>query len=153
MRCPAHSDVGSLTFLIQDDGAEGDGRHPGGLQILIDGGWHDLAPEPGTILMNVGETLRRWTNDRWTASKHRVVNPPPGQAHTARLSLGFFQKPNFWARMDPIPGTETAGPGLHAGILAGQYMRQRMLHSVGHQSLEPLLRDEAATAVKQVALA
>jgi isopenicillin N synthase-like dioxygenase len=140
-RSPAHSDIGSLTFLFQDPGV--DGRHPGGLQVQDDAGaWHDVDPVPGQIVMNVGDTMRRWTNDRWRSSKHRVANPPREHADTARISLGFFQKPNFAAMLEPVPGTAGPGnPARYPRIAIGEYMRYRMLHSVGQGDYEDRVRD------------
>lgn len=142
MRSPPHSDVGAMTYLFQDSGL--DGAHPGGLQILGDDGvWRDMRGVEGQIMMNIGDTMRRWTNDRWRSSKHRVANPPREQAHTARISLGFFQKPNFWAKLDPVPGTaSTENPSRYDDMYAGEYMRFRMLHSVGQRQFEGKVQDK-----------
>lgn len=143
MRSPPHSDIGAMTYLFQDSGV--DGRHPGGLQILLDDGqWHDINPRPGQLVMNLGDTMRRWTNDRWRSSKHRVANPPRELAHTARISLGYFQKPNFRAMLVPFPGmSDAANPPRYPAMTVGEYMRFRMLHSVGHHQHEGKVKDPA----------
>ena len=77
MRMGAHSDYGACTILLADPVP--------GLQIIgPDGGWHDVLPEPGTLLVNLGDLLAKWTNDRWRSTVHRVVPPPP--ASRARCS-------------------------------------------------------------------
>lgn len=145
MRSPAHSDIGAITFLFQDPGV--DGRHPGGLQVLgDDGAWRDVDPVAGRIVMNIGDTMRRWTNDRWRSSKHRVANPPRERADTARISLGFFQKPNFAAMLEPVPGAAGPdNPARYPAMRVGEYMRYRMLLSVGQGEYEERVRDPKMT--------
>ncbi len=36
-----------------------------------------MAPIPGTLVVNAGDLIQRWTNDRWISNVHRVANPPP----------------------------------------------------------------------------
>ncbi|KAL9627600.1 MAG: hypothetical protein Q9204_006454 [Flavoplaca sp. TL-2023a] len=69
VRAGEHSDYGSLTFLFQD--------LRGGLQVeKLEGGWMDVEPREGTIVVNAGDTLARWSNDLIRSTKHRVVEPP-----------------------------------------------------------------------------
>src|ERR1700722_17423616 len=59
LRYGAHHDYGGLTILRQD-GA------PGGLEVCDRvGQWHAVPPAPGAFVLNVGDLLARWTNDRW----------------------------------------------------------------------------------------
>jgi hypothetical protein len=47
-------------------------------------------------VVNIGDLLMRWTNDRWISNTHRVVNPPATAAARAkRLSIAFFHQPNY----------------------------------------------------------
>jgi len=64
--CGAHTDWGALTLLAQDDAG---------------GDWIDVAPLPGALVVNVGDLMQRWTNDRWASTLHRVINrrQPPGR--------------------------------------------------------------------------
>ena len=94
LRAGAHSDYGSLTILLQDDA-------PGGLQVRgLDGAWHDVPAVPGTFVVNIGDLMARWTNDRWRSTLHRVVNPPPdAEGSTRRQSIAFFHQPNWSAEI------------------------------------------------------
>ncbi len=77
-RMGAHTDYGVVTVLWAD-------RTPG-LEILLDGDadaagtpggiWRPVVPEPGALLVNLGDLTAEWTNDRWRSTLHRVVPPP-----------------------------------------------------------------------------
>ncbi len=88
----AHSDYGSLTILWADPVP--------GLQIRDGSGrWHDLLPPEGGFLVNLGDLLAEWTNDRWRSTVHRVLPPP---AATRRRSIAWFQQPNHDARIEVL---------------------------------------------------
>ena len=96
-RSGAHTDFGSLTVLATDGS-------PGGLQVQVEGDWHDVMPVRDAFIINLGDLMARWTNDRWLSTFHRVVNPPPEVAATTRrLSLVYFEQPNFDARIECLP--------------------------------------------------
>ena len=89
MRSGAHTDFDALTVL-RPDGA------PGRLQVMTKAGvWAEAPIVPGAFIVNIGDLLARWTNDRWVSTLHRVVNPPGAEAkRSRRLSLGYFQEIN-----------------------------------------------------------
>ena len=56
----------------------------GGLEVLgIDGAWAGVEPAPGAFVVNIGDLMARWTNDRWRSTLHRVVDPPDPAAASA----------------------------------------------------------------------
>lgn len=81
----AHKDGGFLTLLLQDN--------VGGLQVDYEGQWLDVAPLPGSLIVNIGELLELASNGYLRATIHRVVTPPAG---IERFSIPFF----FGARLD-----------------------------------------------------
>jgi len=88
LRGGEHTDYGILTILKGED-------VPGGLQVKTRGGdWIDVHPRPDAFVCNIGDLMMRWTNDKWVSNLHRVVNPPPEDMRTGRLSIPFFYKPN-----------------------------------------------------------
>lgn len=94
-----HTDPGVLTLLLQDN--------TGGLQTQArDGRWIDIAPTDGTIVVNLGDMMQAWTNDRYRAAVHRVV-PMTTQR---RFSIPYFSNPQRDAIIEPIPELCTAGP-------------------------------------------
>lgn len=98
LRAGAHTDFGSLTLLATDGS-------PGGLQVLMaDGAWHDIKPVRDAFIVNLGDLMAQWTNDRWRSTVHRVVNPPTDvAAGSRRHSMVFFHQPNFDAMIECLP--------------------------------------------------
>src|SRR5262245_28853243 len=84
LRASAHTDYGGFTILSGED-------VPGGLQVETRAGqWIDVPTTPDTFVVNIGDLLMRWTNDRWLSNMHRVVNPPAGTGPSGpRLSIAF----------------------------------------------------------------
>ena len=122
LRTGPHTDFGSLTILAVNDA-------PGGLQVLLpDGEWLDVRPAPGQFVVNLGDMMGRWTNDRWKSTVHRVVNPPREQARgSRRQTVGFFLYPNYDARVECLPTCTVADhPPRYAPILAGEHMLAKL---------------------------
>ena len=110
--CGAHTDWGALTLLTQDDA--------GGLQVRSQGRWLDVPPLPGTYVVNVGDMMQRWTNDRWTSTLHRVIN-----RHGARdrWSIAYFFDLDAEASIEPL-GTcvSDANPARYGPVTAGEHL-------------------------------
>jgi isopenicillin N synthase-like dioxygenase len=120
LRYGPHTDFSGFTILRQDDA-------PGGLQVKTAEGWRDVRPIPGTLVINAGDLIQRWTNDRWTSNVHRVVNPPRDRG-TRRLSVVLFTGPNSDAQITCLPG---CGAAKYPPILAGVHSEQRMRETYG----------------------
>ncbi|HCQ82626.1 MAG TPA: 2OG-Fe(II) oxygenase, partial [Rhodobiaceae bacterium] len=57
------------------------------------------------LVVNIGDMLARWTNDRYASTRHRVVN----RSDAARVSLAFFFDPDPDVDLSPLPGCLPAG--------------------------------------------
>lgn len=98
----AHTDFGILTILWAD-------QVPG-LQVLDrDGRWHDVQPADGALLINLGDAMARWTNDRWMSTVHRVDPPVVDGRIRRRRSAAFFFDGNHDALIEALPGTLADG--------------------------------------------
>lgn len=113
--CGAHTDWGALTLLAQDDA--------GGLQVQrADGRWLDVEPVPGAFVVNIGDMTRRWTNDRWRSTMHRVV---PRRVGIERWSIAYFFDLDADALVAPLPTcVDAAHPPRYAPITAGEHLAE-----------------------------
>lgn len=92
----AHVDSGFVTLLAQD-GVEG-------LQARTQAGdWIDVPPLDGTLAVNFGKLLDRWTSGRIRATEHRVLGPG-----RTRYSIPFFYEPRVDAVIEPLPLPDAA---------------------------------------------
>jgi isopenicillin N synthase-like dioxygenase len=122
LRAGAHTDYGSLTILLPEAAS-------GGLEILSpEGTWRSVPPVPGAFVINIGDLMGRWTNDRWVSTLHRVVNPPPdARGSTRRQSLAFFHQPNWDAAIVALPGT---GAAKYEPVRSGPYLMSKFTATV-----------------------
>lgn len=97
-RMGAHSDYTTFTILHADPVP--------GLQIVTDDGWVDVIPEPGALLLNVGDLLAMLTNDAWPSTLHRVVPIDAGCA-PQRRSVAYFHYPDLDVEVAPLPSFGT----------------------------------------------
>jgi isopenicillin N synthase-like dioxygenase len=87
-----HTDNSFITMLARQDVP--------GLAVRLPGGeW--LAPPviPGTFLVNLGNVMKRWSNDRFLSTPHGVLN----DSGTDRYSIAFFYSPNTTAIIECLP--------------------------------------------------
>lgn len=118
LRAGAHTDYGSLT-IVKPDGAEG------GLQVRTkDGSWLDVPYVPDAFVVNLGDLMAEWTNDRWVSTLHRVVNPSRSAGAAARrLSMAFFHQPNYDAVIQCLPTCADASrPPRYGTTTSGEHV-------------------------------
>ena len=113
--CGAHTDWGALTVLAQSEA--------GGLQVQrADGGWMDIPPLEGGFVINTGDMMPRWTNDRWKSTVHRVVNRHTGGE---RWSIAYFFDLDGEAVITPLPQCVSAErPARYGPITAAQHLAE-----------------------------
>jgi isopenicillin N synthase-like dioxygenase len=92
-----HTDSGALTLLLQDS-------QPG-LEVCRDGRWHLVAPRADALVVNIGDMVQVWSNDRYRAAMHRVITSPDRD----RYSVPFFLNPSWDTVYAPLPTTIQAG--------------------------------------------
>lgn len=116
-----HTDYGTLTLLAQDD--------TGGLRVQgADGRWVAAHPIPGTLVVNVGDLLARWSNDRFRSTPHAVVN----SSGRERYSIAVFVDPDWDTVVSPVvkPGEQAH----YEDVLCGDYIRARFDRSFSYRT-------------------
>jgi isopenicillin N synthase-like dioxygenase len=120
IRAGAHEDINTITLLL--------GAEEAGLELLTrDGRWIPVSPEPGELVINIGDMLQRLTNGKLRSTSHRVVNPSPDRASRARYSMPFFLhfRPDF--TIEALPGTVAEGEEPKwPPISAHDYLQERL---------------------------
>ena len=122
LRMGAHSDYGSLTILLAD-------QVPG-LQILdADTTFRDVTPPENGFLVNLGDLLAEWTNDRWRSTVHRVVPPGPEAASGGRRrSVEWFQQPNHDATIRVLDVCcDEDNPPRYPETTAGEHLMAKLM--------------------------
>jgi isopenicillin N synthase-like dioxygenase len=126
LRAGAHTDYGSLTILLPQEGSKG-------LEIAArDGSWIAVPPIPGAFVINLGDLMQRWTNDRWVSTLHRVVNPSRQEGGMARRqSLAFFHQPNWSAEISCLDACLPPGQKpKYDSVLSGPYLMSKFRATV-----------------------
>jgi isopenicillin N synthase-like dioxygenase len=113
--CGTHTDYGSVT-VVTDDGV-------GGLEVRTrSGAWLEVSVPADSAVVNLGDLMSIWTNDRYVSNPHRVVSPPD----VDRYSIPFFVEPGFHTRIECIPTCCSADePPRHAPMVTGPYLLSR----------------------------
>jgi isopenicillin N synthase-like dioxygenase len=113
--CGAHSDYGCLTLLYSDGTP--------GLQLLtVDDEWVDVTVPDDALVVNLGDLLQMWTNDRYRSTKHRVIPP----TERDRYSVPVFVNPEWHTEVRCLPNCVTdERPARHAPVLSGEYLQSR----------------------------
>lgn len=111
-----HTDYGCVTLLWQDN--------VGGLEVqTLSGDWAPAPPVPGALVVNIGDLLARWSNNRYRSTPHRVTN----RSGRERLSIATFYDPDFVTMVDPAAlGLAPGDAPLHAPVSAGDYIMGRI---------------------------
>ncbi|CAN1319045.1 Gibberellin 2-beta-dioxygenase 8 [Linum perenne] len=83
-----HTDSDFLTILHQDQ--------VGGLQLVRDGKWFAVKPNPRALIINIGDLFQAWSNDVYKSVVHRVVTNP----QVERFSTAYFFCPSYDTKIE-----------------------------------------------------
>ena len=119
LRAGEHTDLGMLTIL-KNEAADG------GLEVRdINGRWHEAPVVEDGFIVNIGDLLMRWTNDRFRSTLHRVANPVRGNG-ARRLSIAYFVAPNYDSLVECAPTCSTADtPAKYPPVTVAGYRNER----------------------------
>lgn len=120
VRAGEHTDYGSFTLLFQDEVE--------GLEIYTaEGAWIAAPYIPGTIIVNTGDLMQRWTNNVFCSTKHRVMIPTDERVKLSRYSAAFFCHPNNDTEITCLKSCQSSNlPQLYPTITAGEYLLSRL---------------------------
>ncbi|WP_371398357.1 isopenicillin N synthase family dioxygenase [Fretibacter rubidus] len=120
VRAGAHEDINLITLLL--------GAEEAGLQAKhkVDG-WIDVNPSQGSLVVNCGDMLQRFTACILPSTTHRVLNPTPERAKFPRYSMPFFMHLNPDAVIKPIPSCLARGGVAEPEITAADYLYERLV--------------------------
>ncbi|CAG8159763.1 unnamed protein product [Penicillium salamii] len=125
-----HTDFGSLTLLFRQPVAALQVRTP-------EGDWKWVKPYPGSITVNLADSLQFLTNGFLKSSIHRVVAPPPDQRDIDRLGVLYFVRPEDDLELRPIAsdvlhrlGYDQTTDNSAVGITAGEWVKARVAKGV-----------------------
>jgi isopenicillin N synthase-like dioxygenase len=120
VRAGAHEDINTITLLL--------GAEEAGLELLTkDGRWIPVSPQPGELVVNIGDMLQRLTNGLLRSTSHRVVNPPEERRGRSRYSMPFFLHFRSDFCIEALPGTVPAGEQPKwPPITADEYLQERL---------------------------
>lgn len=115
MGCGAHTDYGALTLLSQS---------LPGLEVQTQAGeWLEVECIDGAFIVNIGDLMARWTNDRLFATLHRVIN----RNQADRYSAAFFLDPDYDANIECLSTCCAAdGTAHYPPIQFGQYNEEKL---------------------------
>jgi isopenicillin N synthase-like dioxygenase len=121
----AHTDWGSITLLLQDG--------CGGLEVQhASGQWIRATPIPGTLIINLGDMMRRWTNDLYHSTMHRVLNAASGQD---RYSVASFFNPSYSFRVECVPTCRPeADEPLYPPCTVGEHLKEMFERTYGRKT-------------------
>jgi len=111
-----HQDSSCITLVGQDD--------TGGYQVLKDNKWVDIHPTRGALVINVGDILQVWSNNRLKSAVHRVLN----NRERRRCSFAFASVPNPEKLVCPLPEftSEVKRPAAYRSFVYKDYMVKRV---------------------------
>ena len=132
LRCGVHTDLGMMTILRNEAAV-------GGLQVRPRGSdWIDAPAIHNTFIVNIGDLLMRWTNDRWVSTPHRVAVPQSqARSRSRRMSIGYFTRPNYDAPIACIGTcTDSAHPARYVPTTVKVYNDSRFARGAGPRPVE-----------------
>lgn len=118
-----HTDFSIVTVLWADQVR--------GLQVLgSDGGWYDVQPDDGALLVNLGDAMARLTNERWMSTLHRVKPPVIDGTIERRRSAAFFHDGDVDAVIAVLPScVDDDHPARYEPVTVGEHIAAKLAGS------------------------
>ena len=110
-----HLDETAFTIVLQGEVS--------GLEVRAQSGrWATVPPVDGSFVINIGDYMARWTNDRYRSTLHRVVN----RTGAERYSVPYFAIPDYDAVIECLPTCRGPGnPPKYAPLHVGRAIQRK----------------------------
>jgi isopenicillin N synthase-like dioxygenase len=121
-----HTDNNFITFLAQS-------RLPGLEVRTAEGEWIQPPAVPSTFVVNTGAMLARYSNDRFRATPHRVIN----RNGASRYAIPFFLGPNHDSIVDCVPTCVALdNPPRYEPTTYGAFTQRLLTLNFAHRRIE-----------------
>lgn len=118
-RIGPHTDFGTVTILDREPGT-------GGLQVWTEqDGWEDAPFVPGSLTINTGDLLARWSGLRWKSNRHRVLAPQESSPDEDLMSLIYFYEADHDTAVTPLAPPLGRVGGLDP-VVSGAFIKERL---------------------------
>merc|ERR1719201_2129411 len=109
---PAHTDFGWLTILNQNFSADCSLE----MQDSETKAWRPIPAKKGSLIINIGDMMAKWTMGRYIPQVHRVMHTGAND----RISVPFFFNPSIDAQVD--------------GVCYGEHLMEKLAgyHEIGN---------------------
>ena len=120
VRAAAHGDINLITILM--------GASAAGLEVQArNGQWISVTALPNQVVVNIGDMLSRFTNDKLHSSIHQVTNPPKSEWSKPRFSIPFFMHPRSEMSLNCLDSCiNEQNPKKYEDITAGAFLEERI---------------------------
>jgi isopenicillin N synthase-like dioxygenase len=125
VRAGAHTDYGALTILAAKDR---------GLEVFLNNEWVPVPLISNAFIVNLGDLMQRWTNDKWISTLHRVAMPS-SDALEQRYSMAFFVNVNGDTVVEPLQSCRDDNANSatnYPPVTAGEHLMAKHLASMGN---------------------
>ena len=128
----AHCDYEAFAMLWQGGIA--------GLEIQsLEGEWQAVPPMENTLVINIGDLMQHWTNDRFRATPHRVVN----NTGEERVSFAFFGNTNYHTMIECISSCcALDNPPKYPPKMSGDYLMEAINRTYEYSKTERIYVDK-----------
>ena len=118
-----HTDNSFLTILARSE-------VPGLAVQLPSGDWLSPPLIPGTFLVNIGNIIRRMSNDRFMSTPHGVIV----EGDKDRYSIAYFHSPNVLRTIEVLPScTDADNPPKYDPVVYGDLVKGFYSANYTHQ--------------------
>merc|ERR1711862_278749 len=126
IRNAEHTDYGTLTILWSSDSRVLQAQNR-------DGKWIDVVSPKDHFIINIGDLMMNWTNDKWISTLHRVIQHPD-TVGKRRMSVPFFHNPNPDAIIKCLPGCcPVDDVARYEPILAKTHLERKVSLALGKE--------------------